>query len=119
MKRVLTTSALIPFAVYTIFFAPAWFFNVVAVLMALFCYLEFSTIVGAHGIPPPGIPGAIAGLTLFLDVAWVRFVAPAALVLSLRLKDMAKVLPYAGAMVLGAVYIFGSWRCAMDLRAID
>ncbi len=119
MKRVLTTLALIPFAIFTIFFGPHWFFTVVAIGMAVACYFEYSAIVGAHGIAPPGIPGCLIGLLLFVDLAWVRIAAIFALVLSFRFEDMAKVLPYASSIVLGAVYIFGAWRCAMELHAIS
>jgi phosphatidate cytidylyltransferase len=119
MKRVLTTLALIPFAVYTIFWGPQWFFVVVAIAMALLCYSEYSNIVAAYDVEPPGLPGAIAGLVLFFDIGYIRLVAMAALVLSIRLSDLARGLAYAAAMTLGAVYIFGAWRCAIDLRAMD
>jgi phosphatidate cytidylyltransferase len=119
MKRVLTTLALIPFALYTIFLGPQWFFVVVAMAMALLCYSEYSNIVHGYGIEAPGLPGAVAGLLLFVDIAYVRVVAIASLVLSLRLSDLVKGLAYAAAMTLGAIYIFGAWRCAIDLRAID
>jgi phosphatidate cytidylyltransferase len=117
MKRVLTTLALIPFAVYTIFIGPEWFFVLVAIGMALLCYSEYSNIVAGQGIEAPGLPGAIIGLALFLDIAYIRMVAIVALILSFRLRDLAKGLAYAAAMVLGAVYIFGAWRCAIDIRA--
>lgn len=118
IARVLTTLALIPFAIFTIFYGPPWFFNAVAVAMALFCYFEYSNIVAGHGIEAPGLRGLV-GLTLFLDSAWTRIVAVAALVFSLRFEELHKALPYAAAMLFGAVYIFGSWRCAMDLRALS
>src|SRR4051812_41169338 len=111
MKRVLTTLALIPFALYTIFWGPQWFFVIVAIAMALLCYAEYSNIIAAYKIEAPGLPGAIAGLVLFLDVAYIRLVAMAALVLALRFRDLTKGLSYAAAMTLGAVYIFGAWRC--------
>src|SRR6476619_5050396 len=117
MKRVLTTLALIPFAIYTIFFGPEWVFNLVAVAMALLCYSEYSNIVKGHGIDAPGLPGAIAGLSLMVDIAYIRLAAIAAMILSFRLRDLAKGLAYSAAMILGAVYIFGAWRCAIDLRA--
>jgi phosphatidate cytidylyltransferase len=119
MKRVLTTLALIPFALYSIFWAPLWFFIIVAAAMALLCYFEYSNIVAAHGIPPPGIEGGALGLLLFLDLSWIRIVAVAALTLSLRLGDLAKGLTYAASIVFGAVYIFGAWRCSIDLRELS
>src|SRR6266540_2819024 len=119
MKRVLTTLALIPFAVYTIFFSPQWFFDAVAIAMALLCYFEVSNILAAHGVEPPGWPGCITGLLLFLGIGWVRVVALVAMTLSLRFRDMAKALPYAAGFVFAAVYVFGAWRCAIDLRALN
>lgn len=118
MKRVLTALALVPFAIYAIFFGPPWFFLFSAVAMALLCYSEYSNIVAAYGIEAPGLPGAAAGLLLFFDIAYVRLVALVALILSLRRRDLANGLAYAAAMTLGAVYIFGAWRCAIDLRAL-
>ncbi len=119
MKRVLTALALIPFAVYSIFWAPQWFFIVAAIAMALLCYSEFSNIVANYGMEAPGPWGAAAGLVLFLDIAYIRLVAIAALLLSLRVRDLTKGLAYAAAITLGAVYIFGAWRCAIDLRAVS
>lgn len=119
MKRVLTTLLLIPFALYTIFWAPLWFFVVVAAAMALLCYSEYSNIVAAHDVEPPGIIGGGLGLLLFLDLGWIRIIAIAALTLALRIGELAKGLAYAAAMVFGAVYIFGAWRCAIDLRALS
>jgi phosphatidate cytidylyltransferase len=56
---------------------------------------------------------------MFLDQAPVRLIGLVALIGSLRMRDLAKALPYAAATVLGAVYIFGAWRAAVDLRAIS
>ena len=89
MKRILTALALIPFAIYAIFFGPPWFFLLSAVAMALLCYSEYSNIVAGYGIEAPGLPGAAAGLTLLFDIAYVRLVALAALMLSLRRGDLA------------------------------
>jgi len=118
MKRVLTALALVPFAIYAIFFGPPWFFLLSAVAMALLCYSEYSNIVAAYGIEAPGLPGAVAGLVLFLDITYIRLVGLFSLVLSLRLRDLANGISYAAAMTLGAVYIFGAWSCAIPLRAI-
>ena len=41
------------------------------------------------------------------------------LTLSLRLTDLAKGLQFAAAVILGVIYVFGAWRCAIDLRAIS
>jgi phosphatidate cytidylyltransferase len=119
MKRVLTTLALIPFAVYSVFFAPYWFFVAVAAAMAFLCYHEFSNLVRAHAIDEPGVLGAAAGFLLFFDIAYVRIVGLIALLSMLRIPDLSLALAHAASMVLGAVYIFGSWRCAIDLRSMS
>src|SRR5258708_6160821 len=100
MKRVLTALALVPFAIYAIFFGPPWFFLLSAIAMALLCYSEYSNIVAAYGIEAPGLPGAVAGMALFLDIAYIRLVALVSLVLSLRLRDLANGISYAAAMTL-------------------
>ncbi len=119
MKRVLTALVLIPFAVYTIFFGPPWFFIAVATAMAALCFYEFSGLVEANGIEPPGLSGGLLGVTLMFDVSFIRLVALGSLVLALRLKDLSSAMASAAATVLGAAYIFGAWRCAIDLRAIN
>jgi phosphatidate cytidylyltransferase len=119
MKRVLTTLALIPFAIFSIFFAPQWLFVIIAIAMALLCYVEMSNIVAAHGIEAPGVFGALAGLLLFVDIGLVRLVAIFALIRAIRLRVLSQALASASAMALTAVYIFGAWRCAIDLRAVS
>ena len=41
------------------------------------------------------------------------------MVAALRMRDLAGVLPMASGALLGVVYIFGSWRCGVQLRAMD
>jgi phosphatidate cytidylyltransferase len=119
MKRVLTALVLIPFAVYTIFFGPPWFFILSATAMAGLCFYEFSGLVEANGIEPPGLSGGLLGVTMMIDVSFIRLVALGSLVLAMRLKDLSSAMASAAATVLGAAYIFGAWRCAIDLRAIN
>lgn len=119
MKRVLTTLALVPFAVYSIFFAPYWWFVAVAAAMAFLCYDEYSNLVGAHAIDEPGVLGAFAGFLLFFDISYVRITALIALLSMLRIPDLSLALAHGASMVLGAVYIFAAWRCAIDLRSIS
>jgi phosphatidate cytidylyltransferase len=119
MKRVLTTLALVPFAVYSMFFAPYWFFVAVAAAMAFLCYDEYSNLVRAHAIDEPGVLGAFAGFLLFFDISYIRITALIALLSMLRIPDLSLALAHAASMVLGAVYIFAAWRCAIDLRSIS
>ena len=62
MKRVLTALVLIPFALFTIFWAGQWFFTTVAAAMAVLCYHEFTGLVRAHGVDGPLWIGYAAGL---------------------------------------------------------
>lgn len=123
MKRVLTALILIPVFCYVILWAPLWAFMAVVVLVALLCYREYADLVALHQIEKPGIFGLVAGvLLLFLpgkDFAFLVLIAILALALALRSRDMAEVLPAGAALLLGIVYVFGSLRCAIDLRGIS
>jgi phosphatidate cytidylyltransferase len=119
MKRVLTTLLLVPFAVYCVFFANYWIFVAVAAAMAFLCYDEYSNLVRAHGVDEPGVIGALAGFLLFFDISLIRITGLIALLSTFRVPDLSRALAHAASMVLGAVYIFGAWRCAIDLRSIS
>jgi phosphatidate cytidylyltransferase len=63
-------------------------------------------------------------LLLFADRepwAWllVTVSALAALALAMRSDDLAKTLPRAGLLMLGILYVFGCWKCAIPLRERD
>jgi len=122
MKRIVTALVLIPLIVWLVLFAPARAFLVALAAIGLIAFHEFSEIVKENGIPAPGWPGMIAGLAMMLlpqpQIAMV-LIAFFAMLLALRLSDLAKSLPAAAAFMLGVVYIFGAWRCAIELRAID
>lgn len=123
MKRVLTALLLIPFFCYIVLWAPQWAFLIVVAAVALMCFREYSELTALHGIAKPGVFGYAAGLlVLFVpgrDVALFTLIAIAAMSLALRSREMAQALPNAAALLLGVVYIFGSLRCAIELRAIN
>jgi phosphatidate cytidylyltransferase len=63
-------------------------------------------------------------LLLFADRepwAWllVTVSALAALALAMRSDDLAKTLPRAALLMLGILYVFGCWKCAIPLRERD
>ncbi len=124
MKRILTALVLIPVAVGVVFAGPQWEWAVKAVLAAvgLAAFYEFDQIVAAQGIARAGWPGMAAGLVVLLApdpfVAAV-VVTLVAMTVALRLADLAGVLKSAAAFVLGVLYIFGAWRCAIGLREIS
>ena len=123
MKRVATALLLIPFFCYIMLWAPQWAFLAAAALVALLCFREYSDLVGLHGIKQPGLFGYAAGLLLLLlpgkDGAFFVLVAILAMALALRSREMAQALPEAAALLLGVAYVFGSLRCAVELRAIS
>jgi phosphatidate cytidylyltransferase len=63
----------------------------------------------------------VAGLVLLLTPEPLLVITGTvllAMMLSLR-GDLAHALPGAAAFVCGVVYIFGAWRCALELRALN
>jgi phosphatidate cytidylyltransferase len=118
MKRILTALVLIPIALYSVFWAPYAVFVAVAIAFALLCFHEYAALVEAHGIVKPGLFAYAVGLLMFLNPAPVLLAGILALVAAMRFGDLRQSLPYAAAVALGALYIFGAWRAAVDLRAI-
>ena len=124
MKRVLTAAVLAPLIVYVVVWAPFWAFLAVLTAVALLCFHEFNGLVAAHDIPPPGAFGFAVGLAVL--ASWftpdregtlLALIALGSLVVStFGTSDLRRVLPRAGAILLGVVYIFGSWRCSIGLR---
>jgi phosphatidate cytidylyltransferase len=88
----------------------------------LLAYSEFDTIAAASGIARAGWPGMAAGIVLLLapdPAAVIVLIAMLGMMLALRVNNFAAVLPTAAAFSLGVVYVFGAWRCAADLRALN
>src|SRR3981081_2710086 len=104
MKRILTAIALIPFAVYSIYWAPQPVFIAIVVMMALLCYREFDGLVAAHGFESPGLLGYAAGLAMFFDPVEIRLLALILLTGAMAVRNLASALPTAASGVLGVVY---------------
>jgi phosphatidate cytidylyltransferase len=123
MKRVVTALLLIPFFCYIVLWAPHWAFLLIVAAVASLCFREYSGLVALHGIAKPGLFGYVAGLLVLLlpgkDGAFFVLIAILAMSLSLRSREMAQALPEAAAVLLGVAYVFGSVRCAVELRAIS
>ncbi|MGH9640521.1 MAG: phosphatidate cytidylyltransferase [Bryobacteraceae bacterium] len=120
MKRVLTAAALIPLAIYLIFWSPDWLFMLAAAAMSLICYSEYAGLVSEHGIRRPGALGIAAGLLLLF---WPQFIvveltgiAILAFIAALKSANLADILPYVGAVLMGAFYTCAPWLLAVDLR---
>lgn len=123
MKRLATALALIPVITYLILWAPFLAFAAVLALIATFCFLEYTAIASGHGIESSGVFGIAAGMAvLFVPDAGVALMVGITLVsmaLALRSGDLRKELPRTAALLLGLLYVYGAWRCAIPLRAIS
>jgi phosphatidate cytidylyltransferase len=122
MKRVVTALVLIPTFLYLILWSPNWAFLTAVAGVSVLCFREYANLAALHQLEKPGLFGYAAGLLmLFLpgkDSSFLVLAAILAMSLALRFQDLAKALPSAAALVLGVLYVFGSMRCAIDLRAI-
>lgn len=123
MKRILTGIVLIPVFIYLVALSPQWLFLIAVSAVAGLCFREFCTLVAHHKIERPGLFGYAAGFALILlpqqGTTFIVIVTLLAMALALRLRDLAACLPYAGALVLGILYTFGTLRCAVDLREVS
>ena len=124
MKRALTALALIPLVTWVVLWANFWIFLAVLSAVACLCYREYNQIAAAYGFGAPGVVGYGAGLLLLVwrNETWappwflIVAIAAIALVLVLRMKDLTKSLPRAALLLMGIVYIFGCWKCAIPIR---
>ncbi len=120
MKRVVTAITLIPVVVYVVLWANSHVFLAVLVVVTCLCYREYDSIAGNYGYGTPGPMGYAAGLLLLapLPEAWLFLTAVAllALVLAMRDEDLRTSLPRAALRVMGVLYVFGTWKCAIPLR---
>jgi phosphatidate cytidylyltransferase len=86
--------------------------------MALYEFFRIAGIRHGHA----EIPGALAGLALLFapePFVAVILISLAAMTLALFAADLRDSLPHTAALVLGVLYIFGAWRCAMALRGLN
>ena len=123
MKRVLTALLLIPTFCYLILWAPQWGFLATVAVVSVLCFREYAELAALHEIAKPGLFGYAAGLLILVlpgrDAAFFVLVAILAMALALRSRDLTDALPGAGALVLGVLYVFGTLRCGIELRAIQ
>ncbi|HTW67474.1 MAG TPA: phosphatidate cytidylyltransferase [Bryobacteraceae bacterium] len=123
MTRILTALLLIPFFCYIVLWAPQWAFLAAVAAVAVLCFREYSELAALQGITKPGVFGYAAGLLLLLLPGkygpLLVLVAILAMALALRSAERSRALPDAAVLLLGVVYIFGSLRCAIELRALN
>jgi phosphatidate cytidylyltransferase len=123
MRRLLTAAALIPLIVYVVIFANPWLFLAVVAAVAFLCYREYDAIAAGYGFGAPGPLGyAMGAAVLVWEIQpwpWLlmALAALAASTLAMRAKDdLAHVLPRAALLLMGVVYVFGCWKCAIELH---
>jgi phosphatidate cytidylyltransferase len=119
MKRVVTSLILIPLVLYVVIKGPPWLLFAVVTLCAMICYHEYCGIAAGYGVSKLGPLGFAAGFGVLAlpDGAAILLIviAMAGISLAMRSQDLAETLPRASAMLLGVVYIFGAWKCAILL----
>jgi len=122
MKRLATALVLVPVVVWVVLFGPEWVLLAALAAVGLLAFREYDQIAAENGIPRPGWPGVAAGLALMLapepQIVAV-FVVLAGMLLALRVPDLRLAMAASAAFVLGVVYVFGAWRCAVDLHAVN
>lgn len=126
MKRLLTGLIMMPTFFWIVAYGPDWVFLAALAAVGLFCLYEFFGILAARF--PEYQPlqrhpaGYAAGLFLLIlpsqEGLFLTLFALLALVLTLRARDLGAVIPLAGGLLLGVIYIFGPWRAGVYLRSI-
>jgi len=116
MKRVVTAFFLVPIAVYSALFAPWWILFTVIAIVALLAFREYASITGSFA--PLGY---VAGILVLAapqheTILLIILSTLAAMCLILSANDPAKGFARAAALVLGVVYIFGSWKTGILLH---
>ena len=124
MKRLATALVLIPAVVWVALYGPYPLLAAVTAAVAILAFAEFRNIAAAHHSHFPLWAGAIAGLTILLAPPSILTVLPTvvaimALGLALRTEDLAQVLPNCAGLLLGLLYIFGSWRASLSLGELN
>lgn len=123
MTRILTALVLIPLVVWVVLAGPQWALLAMMAAVGLVAFYEFDSIAAKQGIARSGLAGMLAGLAFLLtpEPAWLTLVIASAALMTLELRqsDLAKAMSGAAAALLGVVFIFGAWRCALALRVIN
>ncbi len=116
MNRVVTALFLVPVAVYSALFAPWWLFFAVVAIVATLSMREYAR--ATQSFAPLGYG---AGILILLApprevVLLIVLSALAAMCLPLSAQSLEKGFAQAAALVLGIVYIFGSWKTGILLH---
>ncbi len=121
MKRILTAAVLIPLAVYLIVWSPWWAVAGVVALAACVSFHEYAGIAEKFGFGSLGVVGYAAGMWLLAErtdpLLAAVLIALGCMIFALSTPEMRHVLPRAALLFIGVIYIFGTWKCAILLRA--
>jgi len=120
MKRILTASIMIPVVLYAVLGGIDWVFLLVLAVVALICFDEYLNITASSREPVAYAAGLFVLLApaQHLGLFMVLF-SLLMLTLAMRAADLAAGFGRASAIVIGVIYIFGSWRTAALLRAMN
>ena len=122
MTRILTAGLLIPFIAWVTLASPQWVFLLVLAATGALAYREFDQIAAASGIARAGVPGLLCGWILLVTphpAATLILIAMLGMTLALRGAKFSESMQAAGVFALGVIYVFGAWRCAAGLRALN
>jgi phosphatidate cytidylyltransferase len=123
MKRVLTALVLIPVVTWLCLWAPQLVLLGATAIVATLCFREFRRLAAAHAMSIPGPLGYIAGLLVLLvptvEVGLLFLILGFATVLAMEAADLKSVLPSGAGLVFGILYVYGAWRCGVELRLIS
>ncbi len=123
MTRLLTALVLIPAVLGIMFAAPPWVAFAAVLVIAGLCYHEFLTLVAAHDLATFAPVGYAVGLIVLAaplpGALLATVLVMLGMALALRLPDLTRALPSAGAFAVGILYVFGGWRTALDLGRIS
>jgi phosphatidate cytidylyltransferase len=118
MKRVLTALVLGPVAIYSVLFAHPAIFLAVILFFACTTFYEYAAMTGAFaplgfvaGLAMLVVPPSDLGMLIFITVL-------AAMCLPVFSKTPELAVPKAASLALGILYVFGAWRCGIQLREI-
>jgi len=119
MKRILTALVMIPVVLYAVLGGFEWLFLLVLVAVAEICFDEYSIITASR----EPIAYAAGLFILLAPLPWLGLFTILftllMLTLAMRHDDLAPGFARTSVLLLGVVYIFGAWRTAVLLRAIN
>lgn len=125
MKRVATALVLIPAVVWLVLKGPEWALSTTLAVVGALAFWEFDQITAKCGaqLGRAGlVVGTAAGVAMMLaplpGIVAVLIVL-SGMTLAMRAPDLGKSLISGAAFALGVIYIFGAWRCAIELRVIN